>query len=262
MNPAFEQTYTITSLIGKGGMSSVYAAEHKRLHTRWAVKIVEKTPGAGFDILAEANILKRLSNPMLPRIVDIFEDADSIIIVEDFVEGITLDELLKRQGRVEEKQAVRWFRELAGLLGYLHAMKPRPIIYRDMKPSNVMLQPDGSLKLIDFGIAREYKEDKGGDTTYIGTKGYAAPEQFGTAQSDARTDIYSLGVTMYHLITGKSPYQPPYSFVPARQLVSGLSAGIEYILNKCVQPAPEDRYSDTGAQGLRWCACWQSRERR
>lgn len=113
-----------------------------------------------------------------------------------------------------------------------------------MKPSNIMLQPDGSLKLIDFGIAREYKEASSGDTTYIGTKGYAAPEQFGRAQTDARTDIYALGVTMYHLVAGKSPYEPPYQFVPVRELDGKLSHGIEYILNKCVQPEPADRYQD------------------
>lgn len=107
-----------------------------------------------------------------------------------------------------------------------------------------MLQPDGSLKLIDFGIAREYKQESNADTTYVGTKGYAAPEQFGTAQTDARTDIYALGVTMYHLVTGKSPYEPPYQFVPARELDKTLSHGIEYILNKCVQSEPEARYQN------------------
>lgn len=242
MTTTFNDTYEIRSIIGKGGMSTVYLAEHKRLHTRWAVKEVRKQQGARFDFLAEANILKRLQHPMLPRIVDIFEDAYSIYIVEDFVEGITLEDLLKRQGRVEEPLALQWFRELCGVLRYLHTQRPNPIIYRDMKPSNIMLQPDGSLKLIDFGIAREYKEASSGDTTYIGTKGYAAPEQFGRAQTDARTDIYALGVTMYHLLTGKSPYEPPYQFVPVRELDPSLSRGIEHILNKCVQLEPADRY--------------------
>lgn len=238
----FNDTYEIKSIIGKGGMSTVYLAEHKRLYTRWAVKEVHKQQGARFDFLAESNILKRLQHPMLPRIVDIFEDQDCIYIVEDFVEGITLDDLLKQQKRVDESQGLQWFRDLCGVLNYLHGQHPHPIIYRDMKPSNVMLQPDGSLKLIDFGIAREYKQESNADTTYIGTKGYAAPEQFGKAQTDARTDIYSLGVTMYHLMTGKSPYEPPYQFVPVRQLVPELSHGIEYILNKCVQSEPADRY--------------------
>lgn len=238
----FNDTYEIKSIIGKGGMSTVYLAEHKRLHTRWAVKEVRKQQGTRFDFLAESNILKRLQHPMLPRIVDIFEDRDCIYIVEDFVEGITLEDLLKQQKKVDESQGLQWFRDLCGVLAYLHGQRPHPIIYRDMKPSNIMLQPDGSLKLIDFGIAREYKQESNADTTYIGTKGYAAPEQFGKAQTDARTDIYSLGVTIYHLLTGKSPYEPPYQFVPVRQLVPELSHGIEYILNKCVQSEPSDRY--------------------
>lgn len=242
MTTTFNDTYEIKSIIGKGGMSTVYLAEHKRLRTRWAVKEVRKQQGARFDFLAESNILKRLQHPMLPRIVDIFEDRDCIYIVEDFVEGITLDDLLKQQKKVDESQGLQWFRDLCGVLTYLHGQRPHPIIYRDMKPSNIMLQPDGSLKLIDFGIAREYKQESNADTTYIGTKGYAAPEQFGKAQTDARTDIYSLGVTMYHLLTGKSPYEPPYQFVSVRQLVPELSHGIEYILNKCVQSEPADRY--------------------
>lgn len=244
MNATFNDTYELKGLVGQGGMSTVYLAEHKRLHTRWAVKEVRKQQGAKFDFLAESNILKRLQHPMLPRIVDIFEDRDRIYIVEDFVEGITLEALLKRDKKVDEQQGIQWFRELCHVLGYLHNQQPHPIIYRDMKPSNVMLQPDGSLKLIDFGIAREYKQEANSDTTYIGTKGYAAPEQFGTAQTDARTDIYALGVTMYHLLTGKSPYDPPYNFVPARQLNPSLSHGIEYILNKCVQSEPEQRYQN------------------
>ena len=242
MLATFNDTYEIKSIIGKGGMSTVYLAEHKRLHTRWAMKEVRKHQGTRFDFLAESNILKRLQHPMLPRIVDIFEDRDCIYIVEDFVEGITLDGLLKQQKKVDEPQGLQWLRDLCGVLTYLHGQRPHPIIYRDMKPSNIMLQPDGSLKLIDFGIAREYKQESNADTTYIGTKGYAAPEQFGKAQTDARTDIYSLGVTMYHLLTGKSPYEPPYQFVPVRQLVPELSHGIEYILNKCVQSEPADRY--------------------
>lgn len=243
----FNDTYEIKSVIGKGGMSTVYLAEHKRLHTRWAVKEVRKQQGARFDFLTESNILKRLQHPMLPRIVDIFEDRDCIYIVEDFVEGITLEELLRQQKRVDEALGLQWFQDLCGVLSYLHGQKPHPIIYRDMKPSNVMLQPDGALKLIDFGIAREYKQESNADTTYIGTKGYAAPEQFGKAQTDARTDIYSLGITMYHLLTGKSPYEPPYQFVPARQLCPELSYGIEHILDKCIQPEPADRYQSVEA---------------
>lgn len=244
MATTFNDTYEIKSVLGRGGMSTVYLAEHKRLHTKWAVKEVKKEQNAQIDFLAESNILKRLQHPMLPRIVDIFEDSAKVLIVEDFVEGMTLDELLRQQKLVDEPLALQWFRDLCGVLAYLHTQQPNPIIYRDMKPSNIMLQPDGSLKLIDFGIAREFKQESNADTTYVGTKGYAAPEQFGKAQTDERTDIYALGVTMYHLVTGKSPYEPPYQFVPARQLNAKLSHGIEYILNKCVQSEPEARYQN------------------
>lgn len=243
----FNDTYELKSVIGKGGMSTVYLAEHVRLHTRWAVKEVRKNQAIHFDFLAESNILKNLRHPMLPRIVDIFEDKDCVYIVEDFVEGITLEDLLHQQKKVDEAQGLQWFQDLCGVLRYLHGQQPHPIIYRDMKPSNIMLQPDGTLKLIDFGIARECKQDSNGDTTYVGTKGYAAPEQFGRAQTDARTDIYGLGVTMYHLLTGKSPYEPPYQFVPARQLAPELSHGSVYILDKCIQPEPADRYQSVDA---------------
>lgn len=246
MNQTFNDTYEIQSQIGKGGMSNVYVAVHKRLHTRWAVKQVSKNQGEKFDFLAEANILKNLQHPMLPRIVDIFEDDDSIYIVEDFVEGITLEKWLEKHTRADEKTGAGWFADLCGVLQYLHTQE-RPIIYRDMKPSNIMLQPDGTLKLIDFGIAREYKNNAQGDTAYIGTQGYAAPEQFGTAQTDERTDIYSLGVTMYHVLTGKSPYEPPYQFVPARELNPSLSAGIEQVLSHCLKPEPDDRYPNVTA---------------
>lgn len=239
----FDGLYEVKEEIGKGGMSVVYLAEHKRLHTYVAIKEVRKQQCDKFNFLAETNILKRLHHPKLPQIMDIFEDEECVYIVEEYVEGVTLEEWLKQHGRVEELQGLQWFRELASVLQYLHEQQPNPIIYRDMKPSNIMLQTDGSLKLIDFGIAREYKRGSRGDTAYIGTREYAAPEQLGgTAQTDARTDIYSLGVTMYHLLTGKAPYEPPYGFVPVRQLVPGLSRGIEKILANCIQPDPKDRY--------------------
>ena len=112
-----------------------------------------------------------------------------------------------------------------------------------MKPANVMLQPNGHIKLIDFGIAREYKEQNLADTISLGTKGYAAPEQFGgKGQTDPRTDIYCLGVTLYHLVTGKNPCEPPYELYPIRHWNPDLSAGLESIILKCTQMNPQDRY--------------------
>lgn len=244
MEATWQETYELVRPIGEGGMSSVYLVRHRRLGTFWAVKIVSKTQGVEFNFTAEADILKKLQHPMLPRIVDIFDEPEAVYLVEDFVEGVTLEKYLEKNGRIPEEQLVTWFKSLCDVFKYLHGRKPHPIIYRDMKPSNVMVQPDGTLKLIDFGIAREYKAGAASDTQYIGTQGYAAPEQYGTSQTDERTDIYSLGVTMYHMITGKSPYEPPYEFVPVRQLVKELSPGIEYVLNHCVQAEPEKRYQN------------------
>lgn len=132
--------------------------------------------------------------------------------------------------------------QICEALEYLHTRKP-PIIYRDMKPANVMLKPDGNIKIIDFGIAREYKDQSLADTVSLGTKGYAAPEQFGgRGQTDARTDVYCLGVTLYHLLTGQNPCEPPYEIYPIRHWNPQLSAGLEAIIQKCTQLNPADRY--------------------
>ena len=234
-------TYEVLSLIGKGGMSTVFKARHVRLNTIVAVKSVRKDQAV--DLAAEVHILTKLNHPNLVRVIDIFEDEKLLYIVMDYVEGEDLQHVIKREKVIPEETVTEWFRTLAGLLRYLHTRKP-PIIYRDMKPANVILQTDGTLKLIDFGIAREYKAQASGDTTYIGTNGFAAPEQFGLAQSDGRTDIYSLGMTMFYLATGKSPLEPPYGYTPARKLNPEISEKLEAILEKCIKSNPEDRYQN------------------
>jgi tetratricopeptide (TPR) repeat protein len=141
---------------------------------------------------------------------------------------------------------IEWAKTLCDVYIYLHEHKPNPIIYRDMKPSNLMKTPEGSVKLIDFGIAREYKVDAKSDTLLLGTKGYAAPEQEGLAQTDERSDIYSLGVTLYHLLTGISPREA-LGFKPLRQIDPQFSEGLEIIIGKCVMPDPKDRYQSARA---------------
>lgn len=235
--------YKIIKVLGKGGMSVVYLAEHVEWHTRWAIKQVHKEVMEYFDILAEPNILKSLSHPMLPHIIDINEDDQDLFIIEEYIEGQDLNQYLKEKGPVDEETGLRWLKSLCDVLAYLHEQEPAPIIYRDLKPANIMLRSDGSIHLIDFGIARTYKKSSQADTTAAGTRGYASPEQLsGAAQTDARSDIYSLGITMYHLLTGKSPYEPPYEILPVRKLRPELSAGIEYIVWKCTRKNPEERY--------------------
>ncbi|MCR5795349.1 MAG: serine/threonine protein kinase [Solobacterium sp.] len=239
MAQILNNTYEIQEFIGSGGMSTVFRARHIRLGIDVAVKSVRKNQTV--NLLAEVNILTRLNHPNLVRVIDIFEDERLLYIVMDYVEGENLQCLIDRVKVVPESQVMEWFKTMADALRYLHTRRP-PIIYRDMKPANIILQKDGILKLIDFGIAREYKPAASGDTTYVGTNGFAAPEQFGRAQTDARTDIYSLGMTMYYLATGKSPLDPPYGYTPARKLNPALSFKMERILGKCIKDNPQDRY--------------------
>lgn len=237
--------YEILKEIGHGGMSTVYLAMDKRLNKQWAVKEIRKKGSGKNDeivvnsLLAEANLMKRLDHPALPRIVDIIDNGITIYVVMDYIEGESLDKILSEYGAQPEERVVEWAKQLCDALSYLHSQKP-PIIYRDMKPANVMLKPEGNIKIIDFGIAREYKEQNLSDTTVLGTKGYAPPEQY-SGQTDPRSDIFALGMTMHHLLTGIDPRNgEPYA--PVRQWNPELSEGIEIIIDRCVEPAAENRY--------------------
>ncbi len=243
-----DDKYEILTSIGKGGMSEVFLARDRRLNKQWAIKIVpKKTRDKANEIvvqsaIAEANMIKQLDHTAIVRIVDILEDPNYIYIIEDYIEGETLNTILKQNGAQPQELVIEWAMQICEALEYLHTRKP-PIIYRDMKPSNVMLRPDGNIKIIDFGIAREYKDHSLADTVSLGTKGYAAPEQFGgKGQTDARTDVYCLGVTLYHLVTGKNPCEPPYEIYPIRYWNPQLDPGFEAIIEKCTQLNPNDRY--------------------
>lgn len=245
MQTVLKDKYKIIKTIGSGGMGIVYLAENIKLGSKWAIKVIPKNKKVDFDLLAEPNILKNLNHPSLPRIIDIEEDDKNIYIIEDFIEGLPLDKQLQTRRFFGEETVIEWAKQLCRILHYLHKQKPHPIIYRDMKPSNIIVSADNQVKVIDFGIAREFKADRGSDTSYMGTRGYAAPEQYGRGQTDARTDIYSLGVTMYHLLTGKSPNEPPYELLPLRRVDRSFSEGISFIVQKCVQNNPAKRYQDT-----------------
>lgn len=238
--------YEILKEIGHGGMSTVYLAMDKNLNKQWAVKEIRKNGNDANDLSvvnslqAEADLMKKLDHPALPRIVDIINDAETICIIMDYIEGETLEKIISEYGAQPEETVIGWAMQLCDALQYLHSQKP-PIIYRDMKPANVMLNPEGNLKVIDFGIAREYKEKSLADTTTLGTRGYCPPEQYGK-QTDARSDIYALGMTMHHLLTGQDPRLPGYEYASIRQYRSELSSSLERIVDKCVAIDPENRY--------------------
>lgn len=242
--------YEILKKIGQGGMSVVYLAMDKRLNKQWAVKEISKQGedenGTYVQTLrTETNLMKRLDHPAVPRIVDIIENEQVIYVVMDYIEGESLDKILTEFGPQPQEVVIDWAKQLADALNYLHLQNP-PIIYRDMKPANVMLKPEGTVKLIDFGIAREYKGTNQADTAILGTPGYAPPEQYGKRETDARSDIYSLGMTMHNLLTGQNPTSADYEYFPVRHWNADLHEGIERVIERCVRPDPEDRFQNCG----------------
>lgn len=239
--------YKILRKLGEGGMSVVYLAVNEKVNKHWAIKEVKKEGVENFEtvrqrLLTEADILKRLHHPNLPDIVDIIENEETFLLVMDYIEGRQLESIVQEYGPQNEETVVNWGKQLCDVLSYLHSQNP-PIIYRDMKPANVMVQKDGKVVLIDFGTAREFKASQAEDTLCLGTCGYAAPEQYkGQGQSDIRTDIYCLGVTLYYLLTGHNPICKPYEIYPIRYWNTNLSSGLEMIILKCTRKNPSKRY--------------------
>jgi len=242
-----DSKYKILNQIGQGGMSTVYLAMNERANKQWAIKEIRKDGMINYEVakqglVVETDLLKKLNHPNLPSIIDVIDREGAFLIVMDYIEGNPLSYAIEEVGAREALEVIKWAQQLCDVLSYLHTRTP-PIIYRDVKPSNIMLKPDGDVMLIDFGTAREFKARRIADTTCLGTRGYAAPEQFGgQGQTDARTDIYCLGATLYHLLTGHNPSEPPYEMYPIRHWNPNLSTGLEKIIFKCTKKNPKDRY--------------------
>lgn len=242
-----DRRYRILKAIGRGATSSVYLAENIRLGNYWAIKELYKDSISaqhvkGSGMLVETKILTELQHPGLPRIIDIIDSPGAYLIIMEYIEGESLDKLLKRSKAQTQKEVVGWSIQLCQVLEYLHGQSS-PIIHRDIKPANIIRRKDGSMVLIDFGIARKYNQNGTADTDNLGTSGYAAPEQYNpAAQSDVRTDIYGLGVTMYELLTGYPPYDPEMGLRPITKINPQLSKKLEAIIQKCTSYDPKDRY--------------------
>ena len=237
--------YKVLYEVGHGGTSHVYLALNEAANKEWAIKeICKERDGVRQHPETETSIMKKLKHPHLPRIIDVIETEDTYLILMDYIQGKTLKKVVRDEGAQKQEDVVDWALQLCDVLEYLHSLKPQ-IIYRDMKPENVMIKPDGTVYLIDFGIAREYKEDATSDTRALGTVGYAAPEQYGgEGQTDERTDIYAMGATMYELVTGKDPAKAPYEMRPIRKWNPALSSGLESIIIKCTRNDPDERYQN------------------
>lgn len=221
MNATLQNRYRLLRVLGQGGMGTVYLAEDGRLGGRH-VAIKELSLGHVAPSEREARLhafrqeamtLARLRHSGVASVSDFFFETGSAYLVMEYVPGQTLRQFLQQQpGRqLSSAQAVEFAQQLCGVLDYLHQQHP-PLIFRDLKPENVMVQPDGQLKLIDFGIARLFKTGQQQDTVAMGTPGYASPEHYGQGQTDPRSDIYSLGIMLHEMVTGQDPaHRTPFT---------------------------------------------------
>jgi serine/threonine protein kinase len=238
--------YRILNLIGRGGMGAVYRVQRTVDATIWALKEMRPPPDTPPDELEdnrrlffqEVELLTKLSHPSMPVVADFFEHDLRPVLVMEFVPGQTLEDLMHdTNAPLLRQQAISYTIQVARVLGYLHKQKP-PIIYRDMKPSNVMLTPEGVLKLLDFGVARTYKAKKSKDTVAMGSAGYAPPEQYGKQQTDARSDIYALGATLLHLLTNMPPI-PLHT--PTEGSINKLNPSVDKKTERVVIKAMQER---------------------
>lgn len=170
-------------------------------------------------------------HPSLVKIYDFFEYQDRLIVIEEFINGFTLQNIMEQTAAIEETELIRIILAVCDAVGYLHQL-PQPLIHRDIKPENIMIMPDHSIKLIDFNISRFYKGQESKDTAVLGTAGYAAPEQFGFYQTDERSDIFSIGILMNYILTGHYPNEQIYQ------------GSLTRIIKKCIQMEPNHRYQN------------------
>ena len=240
--------YFLTRVIKEGGQGAVYEGCDEAGKV-YAVKEMldnfsdpKERADAVVRFTAEAETLRRLSHPRIPRIYASFDDAGRHYLVMDFIRGEDLDDIVTREGPIPEARVLAWATELCDVLEYLHG---RGVIYRDLKPSNMMLeQPGGTLKLIDFGIAKVFQPQTRG--TQIGTPGYAPPEQY-QGMATQRSDIYALGASLHHLLSGRDPRQhAPFNFPLLRTIVPAISARTEAAVARALEMREEDRFATIG----------------
>lgn len=239
------EKYKILKDIGRGGICNVYLALDEKTKKQRAVKEICKKEICNVKqvmngINEETNFLRKLDHPNLPKIIDVIDTDESFIIIMEYIEGVTLDSIINEYGAQSVEEVVEWGKQICDALKYLHSFNP-PVLYIDLKPSNVMLKPDGNIALVNHGLFREYQKKDVTDTLIFGTRGYAPPEAY-FGKYDLRSDIYVLGATLYHLVTGHSPAEPPYEIYPIRHWNPQLSAVLEAIIKKCTQLNPNDRY--------------------
>lgn len=245
--------YQVESILGIGGMSVVYKGRDlrfKHVDRFCAIKeMIDYSPDSQTRLITlknferEASLLATLNHPAIPKIYDYFAEGGRIYLILEFVEGENLEKILEAApGPLEEEQVVRWAIQICDVLSYLHNHQPEPIVFRDMKPSNVMINLNERIVLIDFGIARIFELDQKG--TMIGTEGYSPPEQY-RGVADPRGDVYALGATMHHLLTKSNPQmETPFTFHerPLTDLNPNVSAQLEAVVMKALEYDARQRW--------------------
>ncbi|MEK0313981.1 serine/threonine-protein kinase [Cohnella sp. 56] len=247
--------YRVVESLGRGGMAWVYLAEDTKLGGRPVALKLTRTYDRGDGFISEARLLSALRHPGLPQIVD-YEPPDGrgiALIVMTYVEGVTLAELMRRHGmKLPPAKSLRYLLQLARTLQYLHAQRPL-VVFRDLKPANVMIDGADNAILIDFGIAREFKPGIGRDTLMLGTPAFAAPEQLRGEQSDARTDLYGLGALAYHLLTGGC-YAARQAADGRAQWLGGVPPAIRDSVLRLLSERPADRPGSAAEVVRTWSA--------
>lgn len=244
-NKGYIGKYAVIRELGHGGEGCVYLARDEDLQRLVAIKKVNRKEHDKEEdkrLMKEADFLQQSRHPMLPIIYDLLWE-DAWYLVMEYIQGATLRDYIERNGSVREEQACTWAGQLLDALGYLHTRKP-PVIYRDLKPDNIMVCPDGHLKMVDFGAA--FSRSFGGEKErgMAATLGYAAPEQFGQpgACADERSDIYAFGKTLYYIVTGADPAKPPYTSLSIRDYQPLLSDRLERLIRRSIRDDPRERY--------------------
>lgn len=235
--------YNILECLYRSANNQVYLVQHNVLGNKRVVKQMKKE---GNFQLAEVEILKRLSHPNIPTIIDVLEDEENIYMVRDFAAGNNLEEILLERKSFSEEELRQIAMQLADVLHYLHTGCDVPVIYRDLKPENIILDSQNRLYLIDFGIARFSETTKQTDTVFLGTKAYAAPEQFGFLKSDEKTDIYAYGMTLYYLLGKHKITDYPYKRLEAKTWLKDYTEDLVQLIYECSEPQREKRPEDFG----------------
>lgn len=248
--------YKVERTIGGGAFGTVYLVSDSALSgTRWALKemvAMELPAGERRDALLlfsrEAEILRSLHHPGLPEIIDFFSVDDSHYLVMEYIDGITLEDMMKgRESPFSSGEVLPWALQVCAILKYLHGITPDPVIFRDLKPSNIMVGGDGKIRLIDFGIARYFSPKKIKDTIFLGTPGFSPPEQYGKGQSDARSDVFALGATLYYLLSKADMESYSTRFPPLSTIAPEVPEWLEKVIMKCLSVNPGERYQSAAA---------------